>query len=198
MDIMQRLFRVYIRISGEYDIAVAALRPLNMMDLLKAVAMAYPDGDVEPLYDLHSEKFYEGRTKMFILRKASLFITRVHNTPSDRETMGKFVSSKQLKRLIRAFSMPNKCISGWALVYIYIIYSLLEGKSSIAADCLYYINALTALVASYLRHHEDDEIAVFFIESADLIRAAIQNNDVGLDAALLPGIPSRYFRGEAD
>ena len=69
------------------------------------------------------------------------------------------------------------------------MYTLLEGKSPVAADCARYVRALCALVKGYLADHSDDEIAIFLVEGANVILTAIENQNTELVADQLPGRP---------
>ena len=191
MDFRQLFLRVYIRISGGYDVAVAALKPLDMMNLLKEVAKSNPDGDTEALYDAKNDKFFEKRTKWFVVRKVDKFVAGILDAPSENENMAKYASVKQLNLLIRAFNEDKKRISGFGLVYIYIMYSLLEAESPVRSDCAKYVNALSNLVEGYLEDHDDDEVAAFFVGCKDPILAAIQSQNTKLAATQLPGRPCR-------
>lgn len=198
MDFRQILFRVYIRISGGYDVAAEALKPLDMKSLLKEVAKFNPDGDTQTIYDAKNDKFFEKRTKWFVVRKAEKFIAGILDAPSENEDMAKYVSIKQLNLLIRAFNEGKKRISGFGLVYIYVMYSLLEGKSPMAADCAKYVNALSALVEGYLEDHDDDEVAAFLVGCKDPILEAIQNKNTNLAGSQLPGRPCRNPKENAE
>ena len=181
--------RIYIRIGGGYDVEVAVLKQLDMMNLLREIAKANPSGDGESLYDGRSEKIFEKRTKRFVVRRVDMFIAGIPDAPSEEENMAKFASIKQLNLLIRDFGEEKKRISGFSLVYIYIMYTLLEGKSPVAADCARYVRALCALVKGYLADHSDDEIAIFLVEGANVILTAIENQNTELAADQLPGRP---------
>lgn len=191
MDLRQIIFRVYIRISGGYDVEAEALKPLNMMKLLEEVAKSNPDGHTRTIYDAEHSKFFEKRTKWFVVHEAEKFIAGILDAPSENEDMAKYASIKQLNLLIRAFSEEKKCISGFGLVYIYVMYCLLEGKSPMAADCADYVNALSALVRSYLNDHEEDEVATFLVEGTETILDAIQRKNTQLAGSQLPGRPCR-------
>lgn len=198
MDFRQILFRVYIRISSGYDVATEALKPLDIKSLLKEVAKFNPDGDTQTIYDTKNDKFFEKRAKWFVVRKAEKFIAGILDAPSENEDMAKYASIKQLNLLIRAFNEGKKCISGFGLVYIYVMYSLLEGKSPMAADCAKYVNALTALVEGYLEDHDDDEIAAFLVGCKEPIFKAIQNKNTNLAGHQLPGRPCRNPKENAE
>lgn len=189
MDLRQIILRVYIRISGGYDVAAEALKPLDMMKLLEEVAKSNPDGHTRPIYDAENDKFFEKRTKWFVVHKAEKFIAEIQDGHSDNEDMAKYASIKQLNLLIRAFNEEKKCVSGFGLVYIYVMYCLLEGKSPMAADCAAYVNALSDLVAGYQEDHENDEVAAFLVGCRMPILNAIQNQNTQLAGHQLPRRP---------
>ena len=192
MDLRQLFLRVYIRIGSEYDVETAELKSLNLLDLLKEVAKANPNGDTEPLYDATNGKFYEKRTKRFVVRKTNKFIAGILDEPSDNEDMADFASLNQLNLLIWAFNEDKKRISCFGLVYVYVMYMLLEGKSPTAADCACYVAALYSLVASYHEDHPKDEVVAFFIGCFEPIIRAIQAENPGLTGDRLPRRPSRH------
>lgn len=191
MNLKRCFRRVYIRISSQYDVSTEALRELNLLDLLKNVAKANPAGDVEPLYDVTSGEFYEKRTKRFVVRRVNNFIKGLHDAFCEKEDMADFASIKQLNLLVRAFSEGRKCISGFALVYVYIMYSSLTDKTSAAGICARYIRALHDLVCGYYEDHPEDEIAGFVDAAFEPIICAVETcGTVQVDA--LPGRPCRH------
>lgn len=192
MDLRQFFLRVYIRISSGYDVAVSALKELNLLDLLKEVAKANPLGDIEPLYDVKTNKFFEKRTKRYVVRKVNKFIVGILDAPSDNEDMANFASINQLNLLIRAFNEDRKRISCFALVYVYVMYSLLEGKSLTADNCAQYVIALYDLVHGYHENHPDDEVVAFVIGCFEPINRAIKTKNMNLKASDLPGRPCRH------
>lgn len=192
MDLRQLFLRVYIRIGSEYDVVTAALKSLNLLDLLKEVAKANPNGDTEPLYDATNSKFYEKRTKRFVVRKVNKFIAGILDEPSDNEDMADFASLNQLNLLIRAFNEDKKRISCFGLVYVYVMYSLLEGKSPTAVDSARYVAALYNLVSSYHEDHPEDEVVAFFIGCFEPIIRAIREKNPDLPGDQLPRRPCRH------
>lgn len=192
MDLRQLFLRVYIRISSGYDVAVAALKELDLLWLLKEVAKANPLGDIEPLYDAETDKFYEKRTKRFVVRKVNKFIAGILDTPSDEVDMANFASLNQLNLLIRAFNEDKKRISCFALVYIYVMYSLLEGKSTADSRCAAYVVALYNLVHGYHMDHQDDEVVAFVDGCFSPIIAAISEENPDLQIDALPRRPCRH------
>lgn len=192
MDLRQFFLRVYIRISSGYDVAVSALKELNLLDLLTEVAKANPLGDIEPLYDVKTNKFFEKRTKRYVVRKVNKFIVGILDAPSDNEDMANFASINQLNLLIRAFNEDRKRISCFALVYVYVMYSLLEGKSLTADNCAQYVIALYDLVHGYHENHPDDEVVAFVIGCFEPINRAIKTKNMNLKASDLPGRPCRH------
>ena len=194
MDVRQFFLRVYIRIGSGYDVVVAALKSLNLVDLLREVAKANPKGDTELLYDPKTEKFYEKRTKWYVVHKVNEFLKGLHDAPSDNEDMADFASMNQLNHLVRSFNADKKRISCFGLVYVYVIYSLLEGKSPASTDCARYVIVLHDLVAGYHEDHPDDEVVAFFIGCFEPIINAIRARNPNLTVSDLPGRPSRHPR----
>lgn len=192
MDIRQITFRVYIRIGSGYDAKTEVLKSLNLLDLIKEVAKANPNAETSPLYDTLNGKFYEKRTKRFIVRKVNKFIAEIIDAPSDNENMANFASLNQMNFLIRAFNEEKKRLSGFGLAYLYIIYSLLEGKSPAAARCAQYVVALYNLVIGYHEDHPEDEVVAFFVGCFGPIICAIQAKDLNLTGNQLPGRPCRH------
>ena len=192
MNLRQLLLRVYIRISAGYDVVAAELKSLNLLDLLKEVAKTTPDGDIEPLYDTKTGKFYEKRTKRFVVRKVNKFIAGILDAPSDNEDMADFASLNQLNFLIRAFDEDKKRVSCYGLVYVYVMYTLLEGASPAATDCAKYVVVLHNLVAGYHEDHPEDEVVAFFIGCFGPIIRAIRTSKTDLTAIQLPRRPCRH------
>lgn len=194
MDLRQFFLRVYIRISSGYDMEAEALKSLNLIDLLKEVAKENPSGDTEPLYIQKTDTFFEKRTKRYIVRQTNKFIAGILDTPSDNEDMANFASLNQLNLLIRAFNEDRKRISCFALVYVYVMYSLLKRESSAAETCTQYVIVLYNLVRGYYEDHPDDEVVSFVIGCFDPIIRAIEARSQNLEASELPGRPCRHPR----
>lgn len=190
--------RVYIRISDMYNEQMAALASLNLIELVREVAKVNPDGDIEPLYDETHGTIYERRTKKFIVRKVDRFIKGMQEIISQDENMATYASLKQLNRLIRAFDDKRKQISCYGLVYVYVIYTLLEGKSSAADDCANYLVVLHELVSNYFEDHPDDEIANFFDGCHEPIICAVKHKNVNLANTELPPRPRKRPNGTGE
>lgn len=193
MDWIKLFYRVYIRISEMYNVQMAALASLNLMELIREVAKANPDGDIEPLYDAVTNKFYERRTKRFIVRRVNKFIAGMPEVLSIEENMASYASLKQLNLLVRAFDDGKKQISCFGLVYMYIIYTLLEGKSYAAKDCITYVKVLHDLVVDYHKDHPEDEVVAFFLGCFTPIILAINENTL-LTNEDLPPRPCKHPR----
>ncbi len=194
MDLRQLFFRVYIRISSGYDVEAEALKALNLLNLLKEVAKANPFGDIEPIYDVKTDKFFEKRTKRYVVRKTNKFIAGIPDAPSDNVDMANFASLNQLNLLIRAFNEDRKRISCFALVYVYVMYSLLDANSPAAAKCAKHVIVLYNLVHGYYEDHSDDEVVAFVIGCFEPIIRAIEEGNQNLKASDLPGRPCRHPR----
>lgn len=192
MDWIKLFHRVYIRISEMYNVQAAALASLNLMELIREVAKANPDGDIEPLYDATTDKFYERRTKRFTVRKVNKFIAGMPEVLSTEENMASYASLKQLNLLIRAFDDGKKQISCFGLVYMYIIYTLLEGKSPAVKDCVAYVNVLYDLVVDYHEDHPEDEVVAFFLGCFAPILLAIKEKNTSLTNEELPPRPCKH------
>lgn len=192
MDLKQFFLRVYIRIGSGYDVTVPALKALNLLDLLKEVARANPHGDIELLYDVKADKFFEKRTKRYIVRKVNKFVAGILDAPSENEDMANFASLNQLNLLIRAFSEDRKRISCFALVYVYVMYSLLEGKSPVADKCEKYVTSLYDLVRGYYQDHPEDEVVAFVVGCFEPIISAIKARNPHMKVDKLPRRPCRH------
>ena len=191
MNLLSILFdRVYLNIDETYD--EYRLEDFNIMLLIRAVAKANPDGDGEKLYDEDTDQVYEGRTKRFIVRKVKEYIVGMPERLSIDENMADFVSLKQLKYLINAFKNGKKRISCYALIYLYVIYCLLEGKSPVAAQCAAYIDTLHNLVNGYFENHPNDQLAVFFHGCFDPVWQALAEKNIHLSNESLPQRPRRH------
>lgn len=189
--------RVYIRIGEMYDTQQNALTSLDLMELIHEVAKANPEGDGKPLYDATTDKVYEKRTKKYIVHNVNKFIADMRETLSIEENMASYASLKQLNHLIRAFCEENKQISCFSLVYVYSMYTSLNGKSStedsrLTKDCINYVIALYDIVRDYHENYPEDEVAAFLVGCLDPILIAIQKKNSRLTGASLPAIPRKH------
>lgn len=184
--------RVYIRISEMYNLQPISPSSLNLMELLREVAKVNPDGDIEPLYDVATGKIFEKRTKKYIVRMVNKFIAGIPEVLSTDENMASYASLKQLNLLIRAFDDGKKQISCFGLVYVYIMYTLLEGKSRAADGCASYVIILHDLVQGYYEDHPDDEVVAFFLGCFTPIIQAIRDKNLKLSGINLPSRPCKH------
>jgi len=194
MDINLHCFeRAYINLPKTYDTSKSVLQNLNLMDLILAVAKANPNGDGdEQLYDMATHMFYAGRTKAYIVRKTKEYILGMSERFSPEENMANFVSLRQLKKLIIAFIRDKKRISGYSLIYIYVIYTLIKNKSSEASKCQTYLNALYIVIGEYFEDNPDDQLAEFFYGCYEPIIKAIKAGNIELHNEQLPPIPRNH------
>lgn len=183
--------RVYIRISNTYNNNLPVLTSLDLMSLIQDVAKANITGDGECLYDAETSKFYEKRTKKFIVKRTEAFIADLQEVPSQDENMATYASLTQLNRLVGAFSSKKKQISCYGLAYVYVIYTLLEGKSESAYLCAEYLSALHNLVSDYFEDHPADELAAFFHGCFDPIVDAVREKNINLSKQDLPPRPRK-------
>lgn len=188
MHFLSVIDRVYINISNMYN-----EHNINMdIDhLINEVAKANPNGDVLPLFDQETQKIFKGRTKRFIVKKVKAFVIDLFEVDSD-ENMANFASIRQLEKLIKISSSDNKRISCYGLVYLYIIYTLLEGKSVAAEQCSTYVRFLHKIVLDYLKDNPDDNLAFFFQGCYRPIINAINAHNCCLDNHLLPPRPRKH------
>ncbi len=183
--------RVYINIDELYDENHEILDHLDMLPLIHAVARANPAGDIEPLYDKSNDEVFERRTKFFIVRRVEEYIVGIQEILSIDENMATFASKKQLNNLIRSFGAGKKRISCYALVYLYVIYTLLEGKSPLASKCAEYIIAIHELIMCYFEDHPTDQLAEFAHGCFDPIIRAVQERNTTLENGKLPFRPRK-------
>ena len=184
------LDRAYINLPKTFDEQKQFLQNLNLEKLIMAVAIANPSGDGDrQLYNSNNHELYIGRTKAYIVQKTKKYILGMPEYFSPEENMATFVSLRQLKKLIKAFDNDKKRISCYGLIYVYVIYTLLKGKSSKAGDCQKYLEALYILVNSYFENNPDDQLAAFFHGCYDPICQAMKDGKTDLHNNLLPPVP---------
>ena len=180
--------RAYINLPKIYDNMKDS--NLDPMALIIAVAKANPEGDGNThLYNMETHEIYEKRTKIFIVQKTKKYILGMHETFSECENMATFVSLRQFRNLIKSFYYEKKRISCYGLVYLYVIYTLLQGKSSEAAGIIRYLTILHDIILVYFENNPDDQLAVFFDGCYEPIRHAIEARNTMLENTLLPLIP---------
>lgn len=184
--------RVYMNIDELYDENHEILDHLDMTPLIHAVAKENPAGDIEPLYDRCNDEVFEGRTKHFIARRVNAYIVGMQEILSIEENMATFASKKQLNNLIRSFGAGKKRISCYALIYLYIIYTLLEGKSPLASECAEYVIAIHELIMCYFEDHPKDQLAEFAHGCFDPIIRAVKERNTALENRKLPFRPRKH------
>ena len=178
---------VYINISGMYNEHNLIL---DINYLINEVAKANSNGDDKILYDCNKDKVFEGRTKRFIVKKVGNFIVNLHEEKSDKN-MANYASIRQLEKLMKAPSLKNKRISCYGLVYLYVIYTLLDEESIAASQSLIYVISLYQLVFDYFENNLDNKLAAFLTGCYSSIRKAMESKDYYLDRQKLPFRPRK-------
>lgn len=182
--------RAYMNLPKILDEQNPLFKNLDLDNLITDVAIANPsgDGDIQ-LYNSNNHEVYKGRTKAYIVQKTKKYILGMPEQFSSEENMATFVSLRQLKNLIKAFNNDKKRISCYGLIYLYVIYTLLEGKSSKADNCLKYLEALYSLIKNYFEHNPDDQLAAFFLGCFEPICQAMKDGNTTLQNNHLPPVP---------
>lgn len=197
MSLLSYFDRVYINLPETYNEPNVFSESPNLMKLIEEVARVNPSGDSDmQLYDIDTQMFYARRTKIYVVKKTKEFILGMPERFSLEENMATFVSLRQLKNLIKSFEHDKKRISCYGLIYLYVIYTLLHGKSSIAAECSEYIKALYNIIYKYFEDNPDDQLAEFFYECYAPIIRAIQDEDIALPNNQLPPVPRNHPHDE--
>lgn len=189
--------RAYINVPETYDELTSWFQQLDFKDLIYAVALVNPwgDGDIQ-LYNEETHEIYEKRTKIFIVKKTKEYILGMSERLCSQENMATFVSLRQLRNLIKCFEHAKKRISCYGLVYIYVIYTCLKGKSAKANECKKYLRALHNIIQDYLENNPDDELAVFSYGCFPPIYRAIEEENISLNNNQLPAIPRNQPRDD--
>ena len=187
--------RVYIRVASSYEISDAVG---NFENLIAEVARHNTDANGCPLcnYDHGTEHIYLRKTKAFIVQKAKAYINEMAEEGNCAENMASFVSIKQLSRLMAAFEADQRCISCYSMVYIYIIYTLLEGKSKYAQECLSFAYWLANITEAYYKNNQGDVLSAFLCNCSSVIIHAIQDSDTALPVECLPKRPRKHIHTE--
>lgn len=194
MHLLSVLFdRVYINISSSYN---EYFLNINLQRLLDEVAIVNPDGDAECDSDIlycHTEgKVYTGRTKKYVVKKVNAFIAGLQEEECLDDNMATFASKKQLENLIYASYSSKRKISCYSIIYFYIIFTLLYGKSQMADKCAEYVKALAKIIFSYFEDNKDDQLAAFCYECVSPIYNAIINHNCFLQCTALPSRPRKH------
>lgn len=191
------LDRVYINIPETYAKQKLLFPKLNFNVLIHAVSIANPWGDGETeLYNEETHKIFEKRTKNYIVKKTKEYIMGIPERFCPLENMATFVSLRQLKNLIKTYKCEQKRISCYGLIYVYIIYTLLEDKSPHASECKMYLLFLHSIVQDYLELNPEDELAIFLFGCYSPIYKAISKQNTTLDTNQLPAVPRYHPRDE--
>lgn len=192
MDLLKYFSCVYIRIDDMYDESQTIRCTPNMMTLIREVAKVNPEGDAKQLYNEATGKVNEGATKAFIVHHVNLYICGMREFLTPNENMANFASLKQLKKLINAFKNGKRQVSAYGLVYLYVIYALLEGKSDLADSCANYIIDLYKLVHDYFEEHDQNELVAFFCGCYEPIIAAVRDHNTELPNDYIPPRPRKH------
>ncbi len=143
--------------------------------------------------DSLQKKYFMGRIKDLIIEEANDFIRNFEDVYST-ESLGRYVSKRQIKSLVRAFQEKDGKITGYAFVIFHIIFKAVKTIPNYNFDNLKNcINAVNSVVEDYILHHPKDPIAYFLLQCFNVVSNEISRPDLKpADKNSFPAIPKRH------
>ena len=191
------LIRIYIRLSKEY---FANFPCCDIDRLLKDVAdHLKTDANGKNLYEdsgtLNSlERSYcMGRIKKLIINESNNFISDFEKAYAT-ETLGQYISKRQIKKLVRAFKDKEGDITGYAFVIFHVLFKIVRNIPNYNFDNLQScINAICAVTKDYCNDYADDPVAHFMLKCYEVVSDEISHPDISpKDKDHFPPIPKRH------
>ena len=186
--------RIYIRMD---DSIYADIKSCNLESLIDKVAIiASKDENGIPL--VCNGNVCRGRAQAYIVREANRFVGGLDQTQADEDMKG-CVSRRQLRKLVRTFQKKETCISGYALVILHVMYSIVvasENNNEFFQNTKDHISFLAIeiynAVSEYHNQYEDDEVAHFLLECFSPLIDELANSFAKKTRADFPPIPRKY------
>lgn len=137
--------------------------------------------------------FCMGHIKKLIVKEANDFICDFENAYST-ESLGKYISKRQIKSLIRTFEEKEGKITGYSFVIFHIIFKIVRDIPNYNFDNIKNcIAAVHGVVKDYNAGYPDDPIAHFLLGCYEAVLDEIVNPHLEpADKNNFPPIPKRH------
>ena len=143
--------------------------------------------------DSAEKDFYMGRIKKLIIKEANKFISDFEKAYST-ESLGQYISKRQIKSLVRAFEDKEGKITGYSFVIFQIIFGIVKDIPNYDFDNLK--NCITAVynvVKDYSNDYPKDPVACFLLGCYEVVFNEISSQrKVSADKTEFPPIPIRH------
>ncbi len=181
--------RIYLYMSKEF---FKNIEDVDLESIIKQISFICDNDSGE--YVINGNPALR-KTKKMIQEKALAFCDRLDEELSD-ETLGSFISIRQINSLIRALNERKGKISGYAFIILHTMYCCIASQE---ANCehLYFellkcVNSINMAVEAYYAEYFDDTVAHFLIESYDVVKREIESQGAYIaHISDFPPIPKR-------
>lgn len=189
------LSRIYMNLSSDY---FTNMLDCNIDELVTDVAeYKSTDGSgvklfEEIMHDNSLKKFYfMGCTKILISNEADHFVNDLEEAYAT-ESMGKYVSKKQVNNLMKAFNKKEGRISGYSFVIFHIIYknvrNIPDYDFTNLKNC---VETLNNVVKDYIKEHSDP-VAQFLLQCYNVVYNEISTEAEPAGINDFPPVPKRH------
>lgn len=189
MKIVHILDRVYINIRKDFYEQISVM---DLLDIIDEVAKSVKIYDGIVLYDCNTSKVYRKRTKRMIVREANRFISQFEELPAD-ENMASYASMRQINRLIRAYKQQSTHISCYVLVYLHIMFKLVNDPER--CDFMQFAETMFNVVDSYILNDscdgKVDDLANFVKDCFGVVSLEFDSPKIEKKVEDFPSIPKR-------
>lgn len=189
--------KVYINVGKDFYDALGDAEIPNFEHLINEVALhkKIDDKGIILAEKIGSKLFiYRGRTIRYIVREVNRFINNIIEIPSE-ENMASFTSKRQINRLVRAFQNKQGYISGYSLVIMHIMYTIIKNNPGDAeADYTLFqkcANFMHVIINKYYEQYNSDELANFLLNCYPVISDELINQNITKHVEDFPAIPKR-------
>lgn len=137
--------------------------------------------------------FYMGRIKKLIIKESNDFISDFENAYST-ESLGKYISKRQIKSMVRAFEEKEGKITAYSFVIFHIIFKTIRNDPNCNYNNLKNcIGAVNVVVKDYISDYPNDPIALFLLGCYEVVFNEISNlNSELANKDKFPPIPTRH------
>lgn len=198
--------RIYLRPSKDYFQGVVKISTKDIDYLIENIAetIGRDKGGKELIIKQVSSMdkrvnriVAHGRTKKMIAQEAHDFIKKFNHV-YDAESMGDYVSIKQVYKLFSLLEKGDGIISGYSFVIIHIIYYILNQNVNVIEQDKKLYNTLvncTSLIEKvlddYLEDYPNDVVAIFLLNCKQAVYNEIVNLLQPIEAKEFPAIPRK-------
>lgn len=164
------LGRVYVRYTRDYDVQQMwsgnNTKYCDFEKIIKAAALSESRRGITGLVVGKEEDVCMGKMKKLIAQKTTEFVRRINQIEGD-EHMARYVSQRQIRKLMRSCGNTSRCLPCYSFAILHIIYQMIddEGRKECRVELQNIGETVFNIVGQYYRDNENDLLALFILKS---------------------------------